>query len=69
MCYLIEILPVYLHISDQQFTFQVQALKNDTLFMKCGDAVEWADFRTGTRGAMKMKWPSLIMGKTLLISL
>ena len=31
--------------------------------MKCGDAVEWADFRTGTRGAMKMKWPSLIMGK------
>ena len=32
----------------------------DCKIIKCGDVVEWADFRSGTRGAMKIKWPSAI---------
>ncbi|KAK3090162.1 hypothetical protein FSP39_009603 [Pinctada imbricata] len=30
-------------------------------FMYCGNVVQWADFRKGTRGAMKLRWPSGII--------
>ena len=43
-------------------TLQIWDLYKDELFMECGDAVEWSDFRLGTRGAMKLRWPSLILG-------
>ncbi len=36
-------------------------LQYDCTFTECGDAVEWADFRAGTRGAMRVRWPSEIM--------
>lgn len=32
-------------------------------FMYCGNAAQWADFRSGTRGAMRMRWPSGIYCK------
>ena len=37
---------------------QILDLLKDCSFSTCGDAVEWADFRAGTRGAMKIRWPS-----------
>ena len=32
----------------------------DCTFTYCGDAVEWVDFRSGTRGPIKLRWPSKI---------
>ena len=32
-------------------------------FMYCGNVVQWADFRSGTRGAMKLRWPSGIVSE------
>ena len=40
----------------------VREIARDCELMKCGNAIEWADFRSGTRGAMKMRWPSHIHG-------
>ncbi|XP_070543943.1 adhesion G protein-coupled receptor L2-like isoform X1 [Ptychodera flava] len=37
---------------------QIQKLSEDCTFMQCGDAVQWVDFRSGTRGSMKLRWPS-----------
>jgi len=39
---------------------EVKTLKEDCEMMKCGDVIEWADFRSGTRGDMKIRWPSKI---------
>lgn len=38
-------------------------LKTSCTFMYCGNVAQWADFRSGTRGAMRMRWPSGILGK------
>ncbi len=40
----------------------IRNLYGDCELMKCGDAVEWADFRSGTRGDMRIRWPALIHG-------
>ncbi|XP_077862983.1 adhesion G protein-coupled receptor L2-like [Saccoglossus kowalevskii] len=37
---------------------EIQSLTEDCTFMECGDAVQWVDFRSGTRGSMKLRWPS-----------
>ena len=42
---------------------EIHDVFTDCIYMQCGDAVEWADFRTGTRGVMRMVWPSGIPGK------
>src|SRR6218665_3394536 len=34
----------------------------DCTLMWCGDAIQWADFRSGTRGAMRIRWPTRIYG-------
>ena len=45
----------------------IRDIATDCFFSACGDAVEWADFRSGTRGAMKMRWPAHIKGEDLYI--
>lgn len=42
---------------------EIQDLVKDCTFMQCGTAVEWADFRSGTHGLVRLRWPSYIMGK------
>ncbi|XP_059158667.1 cadherin EGF LAG seven-pass G-type receptor 1-like [Physella acuta] len=37
---------------------QILDMNNSCTFMYCGNAVQWVEFRSGTRGAMKMRWPS-----------
>ena len=39
---------------------EVKDLRDDCVMLQCGDVAEWADFRSGTRGDMKIKWPSTI---------
>jgi hypothetical protein len=36
----------------------------DTRLTYCGNATQWADFRQGTRGDVKLKWPTNIMWKS-----
>ena len=38
----------------------IRAMVDDCYFMHCGDAIEWSDFRSGTRGEMQIRWPSNI---------
>ena len=40
---------------------QVTQIRKSCDLMYCGDAVQWIDLRTGTRGAMKMRWPSGVL--------
>ncbi|XP_074649069.1 adhesion G protein-coupled receptor L3-like [Tubulanus polymorphus] len=37
---------------------EVKQLSEDCKFTYCGNVVQWAHFREGTRGALKMRWPS-----------
>ncbi|XP_052778311.1 adhesion G protein-coupled receptor L2-like [Mya arenaria] len=37
---------------------EIDTLFSSCDFMHCGDAVSWTEFRRGTRGAMRMRWPS-----------
>ncbi|KAL4240048.1 latrotoxin receptor [Mactra antiquata] len=37
---------------------EIQHTKGSCALMYCGDAVQWTEFRRGTRGAMRMRWPS-----------
>ena len=49
----------YLNIWSQPLSqAHIMDMKQDCTFTYCGDAVEWVDFRSGTRGAMKLRWPS-----------
>jgi latrophilin 2 len=45
---------------------EVKDLRNDCVMLQCGDVVEWADFRSGTRGDMKIRWPSRIFSKLVV---
>ncbi|XP_077999242.1 adhesion G protein-coupled receptor L2-like [Glandiceps talaboti] len=40
----------------------IQKISEDCSFMQCGNAVQWVDFRSGTRGSMKLRWPSGVFG-------
>ena len=42
---------------------EVAHVFGDCFMMQCGDAVEWADFRSGTKGELRIRWPSRIYGK------
>ena len=44
---------------------EIKAISQDCIFNTCGDTIEWADFRSGTRGRMRMRWPSQIMGTSV----
>lgn len=40
----------------------IRLIHQSCTFMYCGNVVQWAELRRGTRGAMKMRWPSGIIG-------
>ncbi|KAH9504056.1 hypothetical protein Btru_067637 [Bulinus truncatus] len=37
---------------------QINYINSSCTFMYCGNAIPWVEFRSGTRGAMRMRWPS-----------
>ncbi|XP_076456593.1 cadherin EGF LAG seven-pass G-type receptor 1-like [Babylonia areolata] len=37
---------------------EVSYLASSCTFQYCGNAVQWVEFRAGTRGALRMRWPS-----------
>ena len=39
-------------------------LFNDCKLSYCGNATQWSDFRQGTRGQVKMKWPTELLWKS-----
>ncbi|XP_048760884.1 adhesion G protein-coupled receptor L2-like isoform X2 [Ostrea edulis] len=43
----------------------MRSIFSSCIFMYCGNAVQWADLRSGTRGPMKMRWPSTIVSVVL----
>jgi latrophilin 2 len=42
----------------------IRQIHESCTYMYCGNVVQWTDFRSGTRGAMRMRWPSGIYSKT-----
>ena len=53
----------HLHIWDFVMTLaEVTYIKGLCTLMYCGNAVQWTEFRKGTRGAMRMRWPSRVIG-------
>ncbi|ELT96762.1 hypothetical protein CAPTEDRAFT_221005 [Capitella teleta] len=40
----------------------IKEIASDCNLINCGNVVEWADFRSGTRGFVKLRWPSVIGG-------
>ena len=41
---------------------EVIKVSTDCKLSSCGDVVQWAEFRSGSRWAMKMRWPSGVFG-------
>lgn len=41
----------------------IRAIFEDCMMMQCGSDVQWSDFRTGTRGAMQILWPTGLFSK------
>jgi hypothetical protein len=41
-------------------------LYSDCKLSFCGNATQWSDFRQGTRGQVKMKWPTKLLWKSML---
>ncbi|CAD5123647.1 DgyrCDS11973 [Dimorphilus gyrociliatus] len=37
---------------------EIVQIKEDCKLNWCGDGIEWADLRSGTRGPLRMRWPS-----------
>ncbi|CAH1794754.1 unnamed protein product [Owenia fusiformis] len=55
----------HVHIWGHEMTApEVRDIYRDCTFSYCGDLVEWVDFRIGTRGEMKLRWPSGIFNAT-----
>ena len=42
----------------------IHGLYNDCKLAYCGTAAQWSDFRQGTRGNIKMKWPTELIWKS-----
>ncbi|XP_014771943.1 cadherin EGF LAG seven-pass G-type receptor 1 isoform X1 [Octopus bimaculoides] len=41
----------------------IRSMYQSCVFMHCGNVVQWAEFRSGTRGAMRLRWPSGLVTK------
>lgn len=39
----------------------MRSIFSSCIFMYCGNGVQWADLRSGTRGPMRMRWPSTVV--------
>ncbi|CAF0710943.1 unnamed protein product [Brachionus calyciflorus] len=48
------------HLQTSEF---IQNVYNDCKLAYCGNASQWSDFRQGTRGDVKMKWPTNLLWK------
>lgn len=46
----------------------IYSLYTDCKLAHCGNATQWSDFRHGTRGDVKMKWPTDLLWKSNLKS-
>jgi len=46
----------------------VRKLYTDDGLAFCGNATQWSDFRSGTRGDVKMKWPTELLWKSAKFS-
>ena len=58
----------HLHIWDFVMTpAEVRYIKGLCKLMYCGNAVQWTEFRKGTRGAMRMRWPSQVLGGNIFL--
>lgn len=56
------------HLHIWSFTLtrgEIYHIRHSCGLMYCGDAVQWTEFRRGTRGAMRMRWPSGVLRKYL----
>ena len=47
---------------------EIESVYRDCLFIQCGDVVQWIQFREGTRGQMKMRWPSGVLTESETIN-
>ena len=43
----------------------IKYMAQDCTFTYCCNVAEWVDFRSGTRGTVKLRWPSKVFGKPL----
>ena len=43
----------------------ISNLYMDCKLSYCGNATQWSDFRQGTRGEVKMKWPTNLLWKSM----
>ncbi|XP_030834978.1 adhesion G protein-coupled receptor L1 [Strongylocentrotus purpuratus] len=49
----------HVHLWDQILNVTyLQNIASDCTFTYCGSVAEWVDFRSGTRGTSKLRWPS-----------
>ncbi|XP_041485778.1 adhesion G protein-coupled receptor L1-like [Lytechinus variegatus] len=44
----------------------IRTIANDCTFTYCGNVAEWVDFRSGTRGTSKLRWPSGVFDECLV---
>ncbi|XP_064634672.1 adhesion G protein-coupled receptor L1-like [Lineus longissimus] len=52
----------HLHIWDYVLNnSDIWSIYKDCKFMWCGNAVQWVDLREGTRGQLRMRWPSGVL--------
>ena len=51
---------IWNHVKSATF---IQNIYNDCKLAYCGNASQWSDFRQGTKGDVKMKWPTDLLWK------
>ena len=49
-------------------TREIRMIMKDCHLKYCGTAIRWTDFRDGTRGAVKLRWPSGVFSKLLYLN-
>lgn len=52
----------HLNLWNEVLDYQtMRSIFSSCIFMYCGNGVQWADLRSGTRGPMRMRWPSAVV--------
>lgn len=52
----------HLNLWNEVLDYQtMRSIFSSCIFMYCGNGVQWADLRSGTRGPMRMRWPSTVV--------
>lgn len=56
----------HLNLWNEVLDYQtMRSIFSSCIFMYCGNGVQWADLRSGTRGPMRMRWPSTVVSVIL----